>query len=372
MNFYLLLICVFSLFCGCCCGTNQGRTIKECKPGTGAIFPEKSWLLSDPEEQGMDPEVLEKMEHLMEKAQANGVLIRNGYIVAEWNFSGGAEKRLEVQSISKSITSLMLGLAYDKKLISSLDKPVKKYYPALDVGPYTEKITFRHLVTMSSGISPGWSRYQKTPPLVPPGTGHHYHNDQYSALAKALTYVFRRELRDILKEEILNIIGADMEWGYDGNVEISGGKQIKVNAGYAFTWWTARDLARVGYLYLNNGKWEDRQLLSCEYVRETFTPIDLKINEYSLRHMAKIDPEKNAKRVEALSKLRYGLGWWTGKAGFYNGWAMSGNGGQFCLIIPEYNLVMTKINNYNVKPYVGIGYFYPILIKSLKKKGQSK
>jgi CubicO group peptidase (beta-lactamase class C family) len=179
-------------------------------------------------------------------------------------------------------------------------------------------------------------------------------------------------MKDVLKEGILNFIGADMEWGYDGTVEVPGDIQIRVNAGYAFTWWTARDLARIGYLYLNNGKWKEKQVLSREYVRETFTPIDLKINEYSPRQLEETDPEKKARRIKNLSKLRYGLGWWTRKAGFYNGWAMRGNGGQFCLIIPEYNLVMTKINDYTVKPHLGIGCFYPILMESIQKKGPSK
>ncbi len=154
------------------------------------IFPEKEWNRIDPEKSKLDTEIVSQIDSLMRKAEANGVLIHKGKRVAEWNYGGTADQLYEVQSITKTITSVVLGLALKDGLISNLDAKVKDYYPNFEVGPFTNEITFRHLVTASSGIKSTITagRYYD-PGNMKPGIESRYHNDHCHQLATALTYL---------------------------------------------------------------------------------------------------------------------------------------------------------------------------------------
>ncbi len=312
------------------------------------IFPEDEWLQADPEDFNLSQDAINNMGILMAQNQANGVLIYNGYLVAEWNYAGPSDTRLDVQSCTKSITSLMLGLAIDDGVISNLDDVVADYYPGwynksyFQDNIYVDQITFRHLITCTSGIAASgrWDYFD--PNNMEPGLEFHYHNDHTAVTTTTLTYLYGTELRNILYDRVLNDIGASMRWGDDGTVQTIYGTTVSVNAGYAFSRWTARDLARIGYLYLNRGKWKGRQLLSEDYVDETFTEIPFQIDE--------------------TDQSGYGLGWWTGKG--TNVWSMLGNGGQFCMVLPEYNIVMTKINDYHIprEDQLSAEVFYPLIM----------
>ena len=126
----------------------------------------------------------------------------------------------------------MLGLAIQEGLIPSLDTKVKACWPDFETGPYTDKITFRHLVTMTSGMATvrNWGLPYINPGNIEPGKEFHYHNDQPVALASALTYLYGRELRAVLKEKVLSFLQADMEWGLDGS------KACKRQPGTAGSW----------------------------------------------------------------------------------------------------------------------------------------
>jgi CubicO group peptidase (beta-lactamase class C family) len=102
--------------------------------------------------------------------------------------------------------------------------------------------------------------------------------------------------------------------------------KVLVNYGFAFFHTSAPDLARVGHLFLNGGKWKDSQLLSAAYVKECWTVIPQK-------------PIRAYHRGEG-----YGLYWWQLVPGV---WFMSGTGGQFCMVWPEHGIVMTKVNRYD-------------------------
>jgi CubicO group peptidase (beta-lactamase class C family) len=293
------------------------------------VFPEKEWATADPKAFGFDTTALEEIGKLIKKASANSMLVCNGRVVAQWYHGGSKDKQYETQSITKSFLSIVLGLSLEDKLVPSLDTPVRQVHPAFEAGPHTKDITFRHLATMTSGIKPTRHQFHFTQ-LTAPGTMLNYHADQCAHLARALTYVNRRPLMDVLKERILDPIGASGSWDEDtvpewSPVTTKSGKKVPVNVGFAFFHTSAPHLARVGHLFLNGGKWKDTQLLSAAYVKESWTVI----------------PQKPM-RAYYLGK-GYGLYWWQLIPGI---WFMSGTGGQFCLVWPEYGIVMTKVNAY--------------------------
>ena len=302
------------------------------------VFPKVDWERAEPEALGFDLDTLGAIDDLMKEARSNGVLIRNGYLVAEWTYGGPIEQMFEVQSITKSITSLVLGLAVDDGVIPSLDTPLFEVLPDLEAGKYTDQITARQFITCTSGM-PGIERWSYIGlGNIPPGTEHHYFSDHFEAIARAVTYLYGREMADVLHERIISVInpGQDkVRWSDTGTVTTADGREVIVNAGYAFTWWNAKDLARVGHLYLNKGRWNGQQLLSEAYVAETFTAVPLPIS-----------PWREGQTVNPMT--RYGLGWWGAKD--MNLWFMSGNGGQQCFVLRDLGVVITKVNDYRLEP----------------------
>jgi CubicO group peptidase (beta-lactamase class C family) len=108
-------------------------------------YPGTTWQKVTAAEQGFDATKLEAIKNLMQQYKANGVLVRNGYLIDSWNYAGQPDTQFDIQSCTKTITSLALGLALAEGRIAAIDRPVKEYWPDFDAGPYTEKITFQNL-----------------------------------------------------------------------------------------------------------------------------------------------------------------------------------------------------------------------------------
>ena len=332
------------------------------------VFPGKTWTRSTPEAQGLDPAPLGKIDALMKKAKANGVLIRNGYLVAEWNHAGGPETRIDVQSCGKSITSMLLGAAITNGIVPSLDTKVRDVWPAFDAGKYSDQITFRHLITMTSGIANTiyGQQFPHYGVVFPPGKISRYHNNQPYELARALTYLYDRELTDVLRERLLDPIGAgEIVWNRYGEVTTKSGRTLPVSEGFGCHQMTARDLARIGHLYLNDGVWNGKRLLAAHYVRQTFTDIPQPIIDY--RSRARWHGETAQQRADDVATLRYSLAWWSRTFYARNEWYMSGNGSQFCFLFPAERIVLTKINNWRNPVQVNHQEFYP-LVKAAAKR----
>jgi len=333
-------------------------------PGThpGWVFPEKEWIKRSPRSLEINTDTLAAVGALIKKAHANAVLIRNGYLVAEWNYDGPGDMKLEVQSITKSITSMLLGVALKEGKIADIHDRVKDYYPDFSVGPYTNEISFWHLVTNTSGIKARHYAYNYfDPDNSPPGIASQYHNDHIGELSSALAYIFGDPLIKVLQTQVLSVIGGEAGWGTDDViVHFADGRQINRNPGYAFSKWSARDLARVGWLYANKGRWKGTQLISPGYVDSSWTPLKVPVLQFSR-------PPKSMS--DTLVDKTYGYGW---RAIYADSgeliWYMSGNGGQFCAVVPSKGIVLAKINGYSkaYQPYVGIEPFKNLILSLVK------
>jgi CubicO group peptidase (beta-lactamase class C family) len=241
-----------------------------------------------------------------DRGDATGIILRHGYIVAEW----GEPERVDMtHSVTKSFLSTVVGLAYDRKLIRSLGDSVFHAVgpvPTLPAGPgsaevvfiepfatpHNRRITWDHLLRQVSDwegtlwAKPEWAdRPTGTPdtwrsrPRVAPGTVYEYNDVRVNALSLAALQVWRRPLPSVLREYIMEPIGASTTWqwlGYETSWVLLDGQPVQSVSGGGH--WgggmfiSARDMARFGYLTLRRGKWRDRQLLSDEWVTAALTP----------------------------------------------------------------------------------------------------
>lgn len=224
-------------------------------------------------------------------APANGLILRHGYIVAEWGDTRAVDM---AHSVTKTFLSSVAGVAFDRMRIQVLSDPVLNYvHPSPDFElPHNRPITWDQMLRQTSGWigtvwgkpwwadRPGehpWTELAAGPPPV--GKQWKYSDVRVNALALALTYLWKRPLPMVLKQYVMDPIGASTTWHwenyYDAWVTIDG-KRMPVPPGGGH--WgggmfiSARDLARMGLLALNNGYWGKNPVLSENWIRLARTP----------------------------------------------------------------------------------------------------
>lgn len=246
------------------------------------------------------------------RGEPTGIILRNGYIVAEW----GDPERVDMTfSVTKSFLSTVVGLALDRGLIRSLDDAVGPYVgPFVPVGepgrglaadrpaegglltpfdtPHNRRITWDHLLRQTSDWEgtlwgkPEWADRPTgeaaewaTRPRREPGTTYEYNDVRVNVLALAALGVWRRPLPQVLREHVMEPIGASPTWrwlGYDNSWVLMDGVAVQSVSGGGH--WgggmliSARDQARFGLLTLRRGQWRERQILSEAWVRQALTP----------------------------------------------------------------------------------------------------
>ena len=223
-----------------------------------------------------------------ERGGPSGMIVRRGYIVAQW----GDVDRVEMSfSLTKSYLSTIAGLAFDRGLIKSVNDPVWKYVS--DGGfdsPHNTKITWRMLLNQTSewqGVI--WGKpdvadrrrgYSRA--LEEPGSFWEYNDVRVNRLALALLRIWGKPLPQVLRDEVMDPIGASQSWvwhGYSNSyVKLNGLPVQSVSGGGHWgggLWASTRDHARFGYLYLRNGRWKHRQIVSDRWVRMATAPADV-------------------------------------------------------------------------------------------------
>jgi CubicO group peptidase (beta-lactamase class C family) len=223
-----------------------------------------------------------------------GMIIKGGYIVAEW---GDVERVDMTHSISKTFLSSVAGLAVDAGLITDVNERVATYVPGeLFSGEHNSQITWDHLLRQTSfwrgtlwgkpdwADRPGkdtWAEFARETPA--PGTEWKYNDVRVNVLALALLQVWRQPLPLVLRERLMDPIGASNTWrwhGYDNSwVELDGQRMQSVSGGGHWgggMFISARDLARLGLLALHKGRWQDQQLLSADWIAMSRTPTPAK------------------------------------------------------------------------------------------------
>ena len=241
------------------------------------VWPGKEWATAPPASRGLSPAGLDEAAAYAEKhGGGSGCVIRHGYLVKEW---GSPTTRWDIKSATKgSLGATILGLAVDAGKVR-LDDLAQTHYPAIGTEKpqnntdWLKEITVRHLATMTAGFDDG-----RPPKLVyRPGTKGIYSNDTSNMLAELLTLKYGEDLAAVLKREVMDPIGVPADgWRWRANQfrarSINGLASREFASGLTIT---HRALARIGYLYLREGKWKGRQILSPEYIRTATTPTKL-------------------------------------------------------------------------------------------------
>lgn len=242
------------------------------------VWPGTDWAQATPESQGLSSEKLDRVaDYAFQAGGGSGCVIRGGYLIREW---GDPQRRADIKSCTKgSLGATALGLALDRGLVDWDDRS-NQYYPALGTGikanteiGWLDDITIRQLATMCAGFDDG-----RPPKLVyRPGTSGIYSNDTSNMLAELLTLRFKEDLYTFMKREIMDPIGASgADWRWRNNSyrkdTVQDIKSREFASGLTIT---HRALARIGYLYLRQGRWEDKQLIEPETIKQLLQPTTL-------------------------------------------------------------------------------------------------
>ena len=244
-------------------------------------------------------------------------------------------------SMAKTIVSLLMGIALQEGKIQSLDQPIADFIPEFSVGSKA-KITFRHLLTMTSGLD--WKE-EYTSPLsattelyygknlydlvanLPikhePGTVWYYSSADTQILGLALEKAIGQSLSDYASEKLWKHIGAeqDASWSLDKD-----GGDIKANCCFNST---ARDFARLGQLVLQKGQWNNQQIVPTDYLEEAVRPIS------GIR-----DEQGNLINY-------YGYQFWITQMNDQSVPFFNGILGQYIFVIPHLDAVVVRLGNHD-------------------------
>lgn len=246
------------------------------------------------------------------RGEQTGIIIKDGYIVAKW----GEPMRVDMTfSVTKSFLSSTIGVAYDKGIIKDIHDKVGPYmapvYPFTQsrssnfadhlgesmviepfVSEHNAKITWDHLLRQTSDWQgslwgkPDWADRPSRDvedhinrPRHEPGTVYEYNDTRVNLLALAATNIWRQPIQQVLKDHVMDPIGATTTWrwmGYENSWIILDGRTVEVPSGGGH--WgggmmiNAYDQARFGLLTLHRGRWKDQQILSDDWVTMALTP----------------------------------------------------------------------------------------------------
>ncbi len=270
-----------------------------------------------------------------------GMILKNGYLVTSWGDIGRVDMTF---SVTKSFLSTVAGLADDRQLIASTsDKVDTKIWDGTLGGEHNAKITWEHLLQQTSDWSGelwGGLDWADRPPregdiddwkfrkLNEPGTVMEYNDVRVNLLAYCLTHVWRKALPAVLKEEVMDPVGASSSWrwfGYENAWTEVDGVEVKSVTGGGHSgggiFINTLDMARFGLLFLNKGKWGKDQVISEAWIQKATTPST---------------PNPN-----------YGYLWWINTKGdrHWEGWSedlfyAAGFGGNFIVVDREHDLVV--------------------------------
>ena len=273
------------------------------------------------------------------------VLVKNGKLILEEYFNGyHREKTHEIRSATKSIGSILTGIAIDHRFITDENNRIYPYFqkhePDEKWDDKIKNVSLKTLLTMTSGFDcddhkiPGfecernmyktndWVEYALNLPMAyQPGEHWAYNSSSLILVSEIISETSKMSIPDFANKYLFEPLGiTDFQWGFSpkGRAFIAGNAKMK-----------PRDMAKIGYMFLNDGKWKGKQIISKEWIEES-----------------------TRAHTTADTSEKYGYLWWSGKTVINNqyieGYWAEGNGGQYIFVFPTLDLVAVFTGgNYN-------------------------
>ena len=294
-------------------------------------WPTKGWRSASPESQGMDSNLL---EHMLDKIWKKDLdidsvsVVRNGYMVLDaYIYGNHSDRNHNLYSCTKSVMSALIGIAIDKGCIKDVNQPVLDFFPkhvAKNLDADKKAMTLENILTMTTGLqcrdsylykwsglqlmrwSPDWVQYMIDLPIIEaPGTRFEYCNGASFLLSAILQEQTGMTAFKFAEKHLFGPLGiSDVTW--PSNLQ-------GITIGYGRIHMRPQDMAKIGYLYLNDGQWDGKRIISSQWVKTS-----------------------TRKHIAATLLPGYGYQWWIADPGIYTA---IGYQGQFIMVVPEKNVV---------------------------------
>lgn len=305
-------------------------------------WPTEEWLNTTPEEQGLSSDQLDNIDSsiIADEIDIDSVIvIKNGYIVYEKYYDFWSQYMPHtIQSCTKSFMSALIGIAIDMGYIDNVSQNIIDFFPNYTIDnwdPRKENITLYHLLTMSSGLEfhevdipyeependlfamyrsdDMWQYVLDRPMEYDPGEHWSYNSGGIELLGGIIEHTTGYSVADFAEEFLFDPIGIDFFswWRVPANFQYGCGGGLNLKP---------RDMARFGYLYLNNGNWNGTQVVSSEWV-------NVSTRMY----------------LETEWGYQYGYAWW-GIPGF-TFYQATGHYEQKIYVLPEQDIVVVFTGN---------------------------
>lgn len=329
---FLALLCILNMIlAGCSSSPSPVERSQDLSAtsATSTYWPTEAWRTSPPEEQGMDSHKLAQMLIAIQQQHLNLhslLVIRNGYLVSETYFGPyQQDTRHELYSCTKSFISTLIGIAVDKAYIDRTDHRIVDFFSErtfANLDRQKADMTLEDVLTMRSGLdwqegdpiyramyqSPDWVKFVLDKPMaLPPGSRFNYCSGCSHLLSAIVQQTTGMKTRDFASQYLFKLLGiTNVDWETDATGIPIGGWGLQL---------TPRDMAKLGYLYLQDGQWDGQQIVSAKWVENA-----------TQRH------------TETDSDLGYGYQWWTYPS--LAAYASLGRDGQMIFVIPGSDLVI--------------------------------
>jgi CubicO group peptidase (beta-lactamase class C family) len=270
------------------------------------------------------------------------LVIKDGYLIAEDYFNEGSiNQKDRMQSVTKSYTSALVGIALEQGYLSSVEQKMMDFFPELAdqiTDPRKEQITIRHMLQMRAGYP--WeestselfemlyggfrpSLLVEVPLVSDPGTQFEYSSLTSHLLGIIVARATDTDLKSFAQENLFAPLDVDMgDWIQDWEGYYNG---------HADLYFSARDMARFGLLYLNDGEYRGNQVISADWVHDSLQRYSEKINATG---------GFPANWGLSLKDIGYGYQWWSARAGGHLYSLAWGHGGQQIVLLEEFNMVI--------------------------------
>ena len=301
------------------------------------------WVVSTPQAEGLDPLLIAELYyHAAQLETLRGLLvIRNGHLIAEGYFNDGSiGQKARLQSVTKSFTSALVGLALEQGLLSGVDQKMLDFFPEVAgeiSDPRKREITLRQMLQMRAGYP--WEESDAAlwagllsgyyvpllegfPVVSDPGTAFHYSNLTANWLGIIVDRASGMRLKAYAEEHLFAPLGIEPgSWGTDAEGHNNGCGDLHL---------TARDAAKFGLLYLDGGVFDGERILSADWVQQS-------LQSYTEDAFS----EMGGKRLGRYFRdVGYGFQWWSARVGDHHVSFAWGHGGQLIVLLDAYDLVI--------------------------------